>query len=415
MKTENHRPWTPRSIRSILAGRDGIALLMVLVVITILTTLVVSFTDTTQKHLKVTQYYKDKLQAYWAAQSGLQAAAGLLRMTAQAPQEFDGATSPWHFESDPYREVVPLLLSNILCESSVIQPALLLTDPNRGGAEITLGRFPQAAPILDENRKLSLFKLIDNLGTPREETNAVRFDHLQYLLQYLLYESDFTPEEEQEGGLSLGLEEETRISIDQARDLVGYLVDWMDTEKNQSPEFNPETAEQSCPADGLPYEAKNGRLDSADEIGLVCGFRQLPHPTIELLTRHLTAYDLETNINTASLPVLHALCAAPPHGDGENEEYSRTVLELLHYGVDDTPPRVIEDGNGYDNALDQELGRDLIGQLKENTTFKSSHFRIGVYGVVLNLQTGSERARSRLQMDLFREGQNLTLLYYRED
>ena len=76
-------PSTTR-VRTLLSEQDGIALLMVLVVITILASLVVSFTDTTQKHLRVTQYYKNRLQAYWAAQAGLQAAAGLLKMDPQA-------------------------------------------------------------------------------------------------------------------------------------------------------------------------------------------------------------------------------------------------------------------------------------------------------------------------------------------
>ena len=152
-------------IRPLLSGRDGIALLMVLVVITILTTLVVSFTDTTQKHLKVTQYHKNRLQAYWAAQSGLQAAAGLLRLDAQDPRKHDGADSPWNCESQAYQEFVTLLLSNVFCESSMIEPALLLTEKHPVEAETTLSRCPGAVPIVDENRKLSLFPLVKNRGS----------------------------------------------------------------------------------------------------------------------------------------------------------------------------------------------------------------------------------------------------------
>ena len=163
-------------IRSALAGQDGIALLMVLVVITILTTLVVSFTETTQKHLQVTQYSKNRLQAYWAAQSGLQAATALLRMNAQVSAAFrarkhDGATSPWNCESDEYQEFVPLLLANVFCESSMLEPALLLNDPTESVTGMTLSRCPSAVPILDENRKLSLSKLISNIGTNKEKTD----------------------------------------------------------------------------------------------------------------------------------------------------------------------------------------------------------------------------------------------------
>jgi type II secretory pathway component PulK len=407
---------TSSRIKSALAGQDGIALLMVLVVITILTTLVVSFTETTQKHLQVTQYSKNRLQAYWAAQSGLQAATALLKMNAQmratTGQKFDGANSPWNCESEQYQEFVPLLLANVFCESSMLEPALLLNDPSGSGTDMTLSRCPAAVPILDENRKLSVPKLVT--GT---KTNEDRFLQVKFLLQYLLKEADFATEEADQGtGIDFGLAEETRISEDQARDLTGYLVDWIDTENNTSAaELNPDTAEQSCPADGLPYEAKNGLLDSIDEIALVCGFRQLPRTTIERLTRHLTAYDLDTNINTATYPVLHALCAAK--SGLANDEEARTIFGLLHYGADEENKPVIEGETNYEAILENDVGPDLISYLEQQTAVTSTVFRVGIYGLVYNTENGTVLARARLQMDLEQKGtgNEFNVLYYRED
>jgi type II secretory pathway component PulK len=407
---------TSSRIKSALAGQDGIALLMVLVVITILTTLVVSFTETTQKHLQVTQYSKNRLQAYWAAQSGLQAATALLKMNAQmratTGQKFDGANSPWNCESEQYQEFVPLLLANVFCESSMLEPALLLNDPSGSGTDMTLSRCPAAVPILDENRKLSVPKLITGTGT-----NEDRFLQVKFLLQYLLKEADFATEEADQGtGIDFGLAEETRISEDQARDLTGYLVDWIDTENNTSAaELNPDTAEQSCPADGLPYEAKNGLLDSIDEIALVCGFRQLPRTTIERLTRHLTAYDLDTNINTATYPVLHALCAAK--SGLANDEEARTIFGLLHYGADEENKPVIEGETNYEAILENDVGPDLISYLEQQTAVTSTVFRVGIYGLVYNTENGTVLARARLQMDLEQKGtgNEFNVLYYRED
>jgi len=405
-------------IRSALSGQDGIALLMVLVVITILTTLVVSFTETTQKHLKVTQYSKNRLQAYWAAQSGLQAATALLKMGAQASalqgksSGADGATSPWNCESEAYQQVVPLLLANVFCESSMLEPALLLTDPNESGTEMTLSRCPSAVPILDENRKVSLFPLVTDIGTNKEATDPHRFDHLTYLLQYLLKESDFaTGEEGQATGITLALANETKIDKTEAEKLAGYLVDWIDTENSTTtdPLLNSDTAEQSCPADDLPYEAKNGLLDSIDEIGLVCGFRQLPRTTIERLTRHLTAYDLETNINTATYPVLHALCAAE-EGD-EDEAVSEGIFQTLHFSADDESidKIIITDKNAYTTVL-ADFERSLRTYLKKHTAFASDHFRVGVYGLVYNTESATVLARARLQMDLKKRGTTGSLL-----
>ncbi len=411
-------------IRSALSGQDGIALLMVLVVITILAALVVSFTDTTQKHLQVTQYYKNKLQAYWAAQSGLQATVGLLRMndrmSAQAGQtKFDGATSPWDCESEAYQQAVPLLLANVFCESSMIEPALLLADPTDSESDTSLSRCPSAVPILDENRKLSLARLVEKVGTNREHTDEATFNRLKYLLQYLLKEADFAGGEgDQEAGFSLKLEEKTRIDIQKAEDLVRYLVDWMDTENSttQDTRYNSDTAEQSCPMDGLPYEAKNGLLDSVDEIGLVCGFRQLPHTTIERLTRHLTSYALDTNINTATHPVLHAFCAAA--SDEPNETDSAKIFQALHYNADEeSMPEIIRQKSDYASLLGNIADSDLIRVLRESTVFASTHFRVGIYGLVYNTETGTVLARAKVLMDLARRntGGDFDVLYYRED
>ena len=406
-------------IRSTLSGQDGIALLMVLVVITILTTLVVSFTETTQKHIQVTQYSKNRLQAYWAAQSGLQAATALLKMSATMAQNatYDGADSPWSCESEGYQLVVPLLLANIFCESSMLEPALLLNDPSGSGSDMSLIRCPSAVPILDENRKLSVRKLIKGtIATAQEETDGDRFKHVQYLLQYLLKEADFATEEADQGaGIDFGLAEEANIDISQAWNLTGYLVDWIDTENNKSAEYNPDTAEQSCPADGLPYEAKNGLLDSIDEIGLVCGFRQLPRTTIERLTRHLTAYDLDTNINTATHPVLHAFCAAK--ADSENDREAEKIFPLLHYEGDGEENPAIIDENNYEHRLQNDVSTELIQYLETHTAVKSDHFRVGVYGLVFNTENGTVLARARLQMDLKKKGTGgeFDVLYYRED
>ncbi len=414
-----------RGVRSRLSGQEGIALLLVLVVITILAALVVSFTETTQKHLQVTQYSKNRLQAYWAAQSGVQAAVALLRGAALGQQQVlgtatagaDGATSPWHYESDAYQQFVPLLLANIFCESSMLEPALLLTETGSAAADMGLSRIPSAAPILDENRKISLFTLIGNLGTAQEATHPATFRHLAYLLQDLLKESDFaTAEERRDAGMSL--DQETKIGIDQAMVLAGYLVDWTDSENNKSPpEFNPDNAEQGCPADDLPYEAKNGLLDSIDEIGLVCGFRQLPRPVIERLTRHLTAYNLKTNINTATLAVLHALCAAFFDNPGETD--SAKIYQTLHFDADEERVEIIASAGDYTKYLGPEVSdARLITYLQENTGLTSNIFRVGIYGLVLNTETGTELARSRIQMDLARGtggDVQFDVLYYRED
>ncbi len=164
----------------------------------------------------------------------------------------------------------------------------------------------------------------------------------------------------------------------------------------------------------MPYEAKNGLLDSIDEIGLVCGFRQLRRTTIERLTRHLTAYKLETNINTASRPVLYAFCTA--EDDEEDEPESESIFELLHYKADDEIVNIIKKDSEYNDLLIDVTDSDLIKYLVDYSAFESTHFQVGIYGLVFNTETGTVLARARLRMDLLRErGKDIEVLYYRED
>ncbi len=416
-------PSGPRR-RSLLASQDGIALLMVLVVITILTSLVVSLTESTQRHLQVTRYYKDSLKAYWAAQSGLQAAAGILIRDAQAQRKYDGADSPWNCESPVYQEFIGALLASVFCGNSVIEPAEVL-----GEAALPEGMtVPSPCPggsafIVDENRKLSLAHLVKSLGTGREETDPATFDRLRNLLQVLLRKQDLLPPEDQgqQGGNGLG-PLEGRIDERQARDLALHLVDWIDTERNRTsdPLYNNDAAEGTCPDDGLPYEAKDGLLDSIDEIALVCGFRRMPRTTIERLARHLTVYDVETNVNTATYPVLYALCAEATGILGE--ECPDAIHQRVHGSSEEEEASPFGEAGEYGKFLTDEIGMEPQerSRFQEGTGIQSTIFRIGIYGVVLDPETGTEMARRRLVVDLARKrgrgtGQTLSMLYYRED
>jgi hypothetical protein len=137
---------------------------------------------------------------------------------------------------------------------------------------------------------------------------------------------------------------------------------------------------------------------------------------IERLARHLTAYNLTTNINTATLPVLHALCAAKLGNPGETD--SGNIYRILHFDADEETLQIIGSSQDYTNLLGPEVsGPELITHLQENTGFASSIFRVGIYGLVFNTETGTELARSRIQMDLARRTGDVQfdVLYYRED
>ena len=130
----------------------------------------------------------------------------------------------------------------------------------------------------------------------------------------------------------------------------------------------------------------------------------------------MTAYDLDTNINTATHPVLHAFCAA---ASGEqNEPESAKIFQLLHYNADEESiPDIIKGKSDYASLLGNVADSALIKDLRDSTAFASTHFRVGIYGLVYNTETGTVLARARVQMDLARgkTGSDFDVLYYRED
>lgn len=403
-----------------LNRRDGVALLMVIFIITALTALVVTFMDTTQRHLHLTQYYKNNLQAYWTAQSGIQAASAVLQADAQLEPDFDGYNSAWNCESSYYKETVAAFAAMPLCGTSFMQEALTLAakDPL---AEEQAPR--KSCFIVDENRKLSLFTLVDNYGQQKEETKPDLFQRLVFLLMFLLSEKDLLPPDDQLGGATL-LQDEgpgQPISESQAEALALYVVDWIDTPNNTSTDWNADRGEETCPEDGLPYTTKNGLFDSTDEIALVCGFRQMKRHVIEELARNLTVYRLETNVNTATLPVLNAFLAQlSDTGDPVFPE-SEEVYDWLHPTEEQVPvdDHVIQNDSDYTDILRNFISDpNLPTQLAAQTGTRSNYFRVGISGLVINPETGTVEANARVIMVMTPlqpdQGIGFDPVYYRE-
>jgi len=427
MSPPRSAPSRPRA-GELLRRKKGVALLMVLFVMVALTSIVVSLTDTTQRHLHLTAYYKNHLQAFWTAQSGIQAGVALLQLDHQLQPNWDAFDSVWNCESTEYQENALAFLSIPLCGSSLIEPAVMLAQ--QGGPALGEPAARTRCPIVDENRKLSLFPLLKNLYQQSEATTEDVFDRLTYLLMYLLSEQDLAlpgePGDESDGLTPLNSQRREPLSYARASTLAGYLVDWIDSANNTSAtELNPDQAEESCPEDGLPYTAKNGMMDSVDELALVCGFRQIPRHVIDELARNLTIYDLETNINTATQPVLHAFCSQILRAEEQGD--SEAIYEALHPFEDELPDSAITDKSAYSSILGGLVSdAKLISGLQSSTGVQSDFFQIGIRGVVINTSTGSVDATASVTMVVRRGGGTrsrpgqevaggaLQLFYYRE-
>jgi len=421
-------------IQTLLKSRDGVALLMVLFVVVALTSLVVSLSDSTQQHIHLTQNNKNGLQAFMTAQAGIQAGTALLKMSAQVSAQtgqYDAYDSLWNCESPLYQENVALFMAVPLCGNSVLEPSLVpAVTAQVPAVEGQVDRAP--CFIMDENRKLGIYDLVGSgTGTQlQEKTSSDTFERLAFLLEYLIKRSDLILPDDTQASSGTVLTDDTAaqtpIDFSQATQLAGYLVDWIDTGNNNPgiAEQNPDQAEDTCPFDGKPYQAKNGRMDSVDELALVCGFRQMPRSTIDEIGRNLTVYPIaKTNINTATLPVLYAFCSQIESLTPDDAE---AIYERLHPQGEELPTSVVDDDQGFQDIFEGEFswGQDQWDALKQTMTYKSDIFRLGIAGVVVNTTTGSVDANSRVNMVLPRPGatggvptpgtQQPPIYYYRE-
>jgi len=407
-----------RNRGAILARQEGIALLMAIFITATLAALAVSFSTSTQRHLQLTRYYKNNVQAYWTAQSGIQAAAAVLRLSRQLNLvAADGYTSPWHHESFYYKETVQAFSALPLCSSSFPYPTLLpaLEDPlavSTGDTEVQTTRSP--CFFIDENSKLSLYSLVDHVNQPGEKVTETIYSRLVQLIMRLIRDTDLvaadTALETLAGTAGQPIKE------DKATALANYLVDWIDTPNNGGT-INPDVAEDACPEDGLPYAAKDGRLDSAEEIALVCGFRQIPRHVIEELCRNLTTYSLETNVNTATRPVL---CAIALQSGGDEQECSDLYSHLHPEEANeeyDLGNHLIQNEGNYASDLEKmglSLSDGFRQALQADTGVKSDYIRAAVSGVVLDPESGTLEAESRITVVLSPQMPG-ELAYYRED
>ena len=143
----------------------------------------------------------------------------------------------------------------------------------------------------------------------------------------------------------------------------------------------------------------------------------MPRHVIERLSRHLTVYDIKkTNINTATIPVLHAFCARGT--TVSDKTMSEDIYEYLHEtDTDILASNVIKSTNDTQGVLEKiDIEDGVIQILKKELGVQSDIFHVGIYVALYDTETGVVQANSRVQMIYSRQSQhkNNPLLYYRE-
>jgi general secretion pathway protein K len=229
-------------------GERGMALLLVLLVVALLTTLLVEFAFSTLVDLRLTETFRDSTQAYYLAKGGVTAGSMLLK---EDRNRYDSLDEMW----------------------------------SQGISNYPVGHGFISIRISDLGGKLAVNRLVE--GNSPQTVMVDRF--------YRLF-------------ANLGLDRQTDPAELTAA-LIDWLDSGDDTyrELRVDGRSMPVAGAEAPYYRGLPrpYACKNGRLHTLDELALVKGFTP---EVLRLVTPHLAVNGEEQlNINTASVAVLMSL------------------------------------------------------------------------------------------------------------
>ncbi len=361
------------------SSRAGVALLMVLSAIMLLTILVTEIAHSATVRIKLAAHHRDEVRAEMLAETGIQ----LYRLILMASKQL--GRNPMIMEygammgvnADTLWQMVPFINTGLMRmvfvsggdmdEDDAARMALAglseeERDDSREGRRNFLdfdGDF--SASIQDESRFIYVGKL-----------QAASFADLLEL-----------PAAQEIQGLMAKEEVNDyfyRENIDKM-EIIGNLVDWTDADDMRLYEGGDE--ETLYANLDSPYKPKNAPFDSIQEIRLVDGWHL--DGVWERLGRHLTIYGQgKINVNTAHRPVMRAILAAFIDGY-TSEQYIDTILDLL-MAARGTP--LSEGGVHFSSAqsfkgwVERELGVTLKDTVLQAVTTESEVFRVEAAGEV---------------------------------
>ena len=236
---------------------SGMALLMTLLVVTLLTIAVVEFTYSTEVDAHLTRTALSSLQARYLARGGLALGEILLKLDVAGKTKSPPDRPPVETLTDPWAQPFP---------------------PRPIGEGVGEASFR----IDDESGRFNVNSLALRPGV-----NPVTFEARKTLFQGVL--------------AALGLD----------TNLLFPLLDWLDPDD----EVSGKNGAERDYYEGLkpPYEPRNGRVWNLDELQLVRGFGELSREQWATLTTMVAALpneDLLINVNTAPELLLTALLSA---------------------------------------------------------------------------------------------------------
>ncbi len=366
--------------------RSGVALLVVITAVAVLTVLVSDLAYTARVRFLVTAHRVDRQQAYWLARSGVE----IYELIILADREMGDALEQFGLgDIGGLLEMLPQINTGLLT-------MLLATEG--GGTDLAedelqaeaRGAAEATRAVSEEVRQKAieegggLFAERSWLDMPGDFAAEVQREDCRINVNLLRTGTAASLEESPTYQLMLG-----RMSGDEhdawlrernltARDLIANLADWVDADSMRSGNrggYEDSDYQKQDP----PYKAKNAALETLDEIRLVEGWQD---EVFERFAEQFTIYGsgkLNIACEDAQIDwaILHSsFVQVPPTNDQRAQELLDLIQEQRLLGFLRTPKEYV--------AFLRQLGLEPKRELEGLLTDKTSVYRIQSTGLVGN-------------------------------
>jgi len=392
--TRPRGPTVHRFYRVGRGSRAGVALLMAITAIMMLTVLVTEVSHGAQVRAQVAAQHRDEIAAEALAQSGAQ----FYRMILMASAALSGKPmieqlgAAFGVNASELWQALPFIDTSLM-------RLLFVTDGDVGEGEVLTAK---AEGLSDEQRDASRESssllnrsFLDFHGDFHAEvTDVERRVFVGKLQAANLGELLALPAAQEIIGLLSREEYHSWLSENNLikEELVANLADWTDADDVRLYQGGSEDSVYQRLDD--PYRSKNAPFDTRDEIRLVDGWNL--DGVWERAGRHLTIYGGgKINVNTATQPVIRALLVAFAEGVATEATVEPILQELMTQRG--TP---LAEGGLYFKTPQQftsvlrTLGLPLRSEINQAITTESKVFRIHSSG-----QVGSARAEIHAVLD----------------
>ncbi|MBA2320787.1 MAG: general secretion pathway protein GspK [Deltaproteobacteria bacterium] len=409
------RPRGPVSHRFYRVGRSsrgGVALLMVLSAILLLTILVTEIAHGAAVRVQLAAHHRDEVKAEALAHTGLE----LYRLILMTSKQFEKMLRPYIAEfggmmglnADTLWSMVPFINTQLLRMIFVTDGDIETEDIE----EVKENQGLSDEQVAESREDLGIkrnFLDFDGDFSARVEDES-RYIYVGSFPGVVAY-SDLlaSPTLAKVAGLAAREEYRSWFLDNQieVNELVGNLVDWTDLDNSRIYQGGDEDAlYQSVEP---RYRARNAPFDTLEELRLVDGWNR--DGVWQRLGQHLTIYgEGKVNINTAGRPVIRALFVALHEGGPPNDAYvDERVDEFMR--LRSLP--VIEGGVFFAGAthfvtyVENQLAYPLRDDAANFVTTTA-----GVFRVVSSGEVGDARVQVTAVLD-FRTDPMGRLLYYK--